>query len=227
MRSKSIHSSTHQPAAERVFSHPSPMTESIQKPLIIGLVGLAGSGKDTVAGILQGHWEQDDIQSACTAFADPIRSMCRDLLLHAGVQGPDRYLFNRELKETVIPEIGASYRHMAQTLGTEWGQQCLGRDVWIRVLDKRLQIYRERDVTHFVIPDVRFTVEADWLRAQGGVIWRIERPGVAPVREHVSETGMAAIRADRVIDNDGTFEQLRATVGAELARLNYERGMLS
>jgi hypothetical protein len=204
------------------------MTTPTSNPtLIIGLVGLAGSGKDTVAGILQSLWEQAGIQSACTAFADPIRSMCRDLLLHAGVQNPERYLFNRELKETVIPELGASYRHLTQTLGTEWGQQCLGRDVWIRVLDKRLQIYREQGLTRFVIPDVRFTVESDWLRSRGGVIWRIKRPGVAPVREHVSETGMAAIRSDRVIDNSGTFEQLRTLVGSELAQLRYERGELN
>lgn len=75
--------------------------------------------------------------------------------------------------------------------------------------------------------DTRFTVEADWVRAQGGVIWRIERPGVAPVREHVSEMGTIYIKSDRVIINDGTLDELRAQVGAELARLNYERGVMS
>lgn len=204
------------------------MTEPTQKPtLIIGLVGLAGSGKDTVAQLLQDHWAKDGRVSMCTAFADPIRTMCRDLMRYAGVQEPDRYLFDRQLKEATIPELGVSYRHLAQTLGTEWGQQCIGRDVWIRVLDQRLQAYRERKVTHFVIPDVRFAVESDWLRTQGGAIWRIERPGVEPVREHVSESSTATIRSNRVILNDGTLEDLRAMVGAELARLNYELGMLA
>ena len=204
------------------------MTTPTPKPtLIIGLVGLAGSGKDSVAEILQRQWQHDGHASARTAFADPIRAMCRDFLLYAGVQQPDRYLFDRTLKETVIPEIGVSYRHLAQTLGTEWGQQCIGRDVWIRVLDQRLQAYRSQQVTRFVIPDVRFAVEADWLRGQGGVIWRIDRPGVQPVREHVSESGMTHVRSDRVILNDGTLEDLRNTVGAELARLNYELGLLA
>jgi hypothetical protein len=204
------------------------MTEPQPKPtLIIGLVGLAGSGKDTVAGMLRRLWVERDLKSTCIAFADPIRSICFDLLLHARVQDPTRYILDRELKETVILELGVSYRHMAQTLGTEWGQQCLGRDVWIRLLDQRLKTYREQQVTHFVIPDVRFAVEADWLRSQGAVIWRIERPGVEPVREHVSESGTATIQSDRVILNDGTLDELRAYVGAELARLNYERGMLA
>lgn len=204
------------------------MTAPTQKPiLIIGLVGLAGSGKDTVAQLLQDHWAKSGLVSMCAAFADPIRAMCFDLMQYAGVQEPHQYLLDRKLKETVIPELGVSYRHLAQTLGTEWGQQCIGRDVWIRVLDQRLQAYRERKVTHFVIPDVRFAVESDWLRAQGGVIWRIERPGVEPVREHVSESSTATIRSNRVILNDGTLEDLRAMVGAELARLNYELGMLA
>lgn len=205
------------------------MTEPTPKPqLLIGLTGLAGSGKDTVAGMLLRLWaERDLMRSTCIAFAAPIRSMCFELLQHARVQDPIGYMLNRELKEAVIPELGVSYRHLAQTLGTEWGQQCLGRDVWIRVLDKRLQAYREQLVTRFVIPDVRFAPEADWLRAQGGVIWRVERPGVAPVREHVSESGTATIQSDCVILNDGTLDDLRANVGDELAQLNYERGLLA
>jgi hypothetical protein len=200
------------------------MTPGKHKPrVLIGLVGPAGCGKDTVAEMLQQHWELAGHSSALTAFADPIRAMCRDFLLHAGVQEPDRYLFDRTLKEAVIPEIGVSYRHLAQTLGTEWGQQCIGRDVWIRVLDHRLRAYCERQVTHFVIPDTRFTVEADWVRAQGGRIWRIERPGVAPVRQHVSESGVAHVKADRVIHNNGTLEDLSKAVRYELAVLDYER----
>ena len=205
------------------------MTQEQQKPtLIIGLVGPAGSGKDTVAEMLQSSWHHDGYVSARTAFADPIRAMCRDFLLHAGVQEPDRYLFDRTMKEEVIPEIGVSYRHLAQTLGTEWGQQCIGRDVWMRVLSQRLQAYCEhRQVTHFVVPDVRFAVESDWLRDQGAVLWRIERPGVRPVREHVSESGMTGIRTHRVIQNDGTLEDLRKAVSFELAQLRYELGVLS
>ena len=79
----------------------------------------------------------------------------------------------------------------------------------------------------FVIVDVRTEPEVDAIHAQGGVIWRVERPGVAPVREHVSESGTATIRSDCVILNDGTLDELRAQVGAELARLNYEQGMLA
>ena len=157
------------------------------------------------------------------AFADPIRAMCRAFLCHAGIDDPEDYLTDRQLKEQVIPEVGASYRHLAQTLGTEWGQQCVGRKVWINLLEQRMLAAGRRRVTHIVVPDVRFDVEADWLRAQGGVIWRIERPSVEPVREHVSESCMAAIRSNQVIRNDGTLADLSASVRYGLAVLNYEK----
>ena len=62
------------------------MTETQPKPtLIIGLVGLAGSGKDTVAGMLLRLWAERGMKSMRIAFADPIRTMCFDLLLHAQI----------------------------------------------------------------------------------------------------------------------------------------------
>lgn len=206
------------------------MTAPTQKPtLIIGLVGQAGAGKDTVAEILFGLWRRDGIECSQLSFSDPIKKMAIKFIQEFGYSlvEASEYVFNREMKEVVIPRIGISARHIMQTLGTEWGQRCIGCDVWIRVLEQRLQAYCERKVTHFVISDVRFAPEVDWLRSQGAVIWRIERPGVAPVREHVSESGAAMIRANRVILNDGTIDDLRAMVGAELSRLNYELGMLA
>ena len=194
--------------------------------LLIGLTGLAGSGKDTVAQLLTQYWSVASHSWDVMAFADPIRAMCRAFLCHAGIDDPEDYLTDRQLKELAIPEVGASYRHLVQTLGTEWGQQCIGRNVWIRMLEQRMLAARRRLVTHIVVPDVRFDVEADWLRAQGGVIWRIERPSVAPVREHVSESGMTEIKANRVIVNSGTLDDLRKAVSYELAVLDYERNGL-
>jgi hypothetical protein len=197
----------------------------LKPALLIGLTGLAGSGKDTVAELLDEHFDARDSDLVTLAFADPMRSMMVPLLNYAGIARPLDYMRDRTLKEDVIPALGVSYRHLMQTLGTEWGQQCMGRDFWVRLLAARMRFCLGLGMTRFVIPDVRFAPEADWLREQGGVIWRIERVGVAPVRAHVSETGMAHIRSDRVILNDGTLDELRQTVGLELARLNYERGL--
>ena len=89
--------------------------------------------------------------------------------------------------------------------------------------DTVAELIHDMNQSCFVIVDVRTQPEVDAIHAQGGVIWRIERPGVAPVREHVSESGMTEIKADRVIVNDSSLLDLRKDVGYEMARLNYEK----
>lgn len=174
---------------------------------LIGLTGLAGVGKDTVRGILQ------DEGFTGFAFADPIRAMIRELLTSNGID--DSYMDNRERKETIIPALGVSYRHLAQTLGTEWGRN-LASDFWLRIAGAYMDDLAwqgDAQASHFVISDVRFENEAAWIRERGGVIWRVVRHHVAPVRDHVSESGVLAIKADEVIFNEGnSIPDLRDTV---------------
>jgi hypothetical protein len=174
------------------------------KPHIIGLMGLAGVGKDTVRQILE---EEHGYQGI--AFADPIREMLTELLSMAGT---DRaYMHRRDLKEATIPELGTSYRHLAQTLGTEWGRS-ISPDFWVRVTANR--IGRMKPNICWVFSDVRFPNEVEFIRECLGVIWRIERAGIDPVRNHASETHAQTMPADRVIDNNGTLDDLWSTVDA-------------
>lgn len=176
------------------------------KPLLIGLTGLAGSGKDTVRNILEGSHGTFGL-----AFADPIREMLRALL--AGCHLDDSWMTDRVLKESTIPGIGASYREMAQLLGTEWGR-AIDPDFWLKITAVRVAALRamHRPV---VISDVRFPNEAAWIRSEGGVVWKILRPGVEPVRAHASEAHVDALPYDYVIDNSGSIANLeRAVQGA-------------
>ena len=172
---------------------------------LIGLTGLAGTGKDTVRSILEAEGFTG------FAFADPIRGMIRELLSSNGID--DAYMDDRERKETIIPALGVSYRHLAQTLGTEWGR-CLAPDFWLRIAGAYMDdlAWQGAQASHFVISDVRFENEADWIRKRGGVIWRVVRPNTAPVRDHVSEAGVIAIEADHVVKNLLDVDYLRGTV---------------
>lgn len=176
-------------------------------PILIGLCGPAGSGKDTVRSLLEQHHD-----FAGLAFAEPIRAMLRELLASNGCS--DDYITRRELKETPVPGLGVSYRHMAQTLGTEWGRHCLGEAFWLRVAETYMADLRGQGYRRFVVSDVRFANEAAWVRAQGGVLWRVERPGLPSVRAHVSE--MQPFEADEVISNAGTVQQLQEAVWLQL-----------
>lgn len=187
-------------------SHHPPMP--INTPIIIGLCGPAGSGKDSVRNVLELKHD-----FAGLAFADPIRAMLRELLTSNGCS--EDYMERRDLKEQPIPGLCVSYRHMAQTLGTEWARQHLGADFWLRVAATYLADLRSQGYRHFVISDVRFANEAEWVRAQGGEVWMVERPGLAPVRPHVSEC--VQFRVDQVLRNDGSLDQLERTTLDALA----------
>lgn len=197
-----------------------------QKPgLLIGLIGQAGSGKDTVARMLCDCWARQGIDGVQLAFADPVRDLAASFLRAFGVRDPYRLLTDPELKNVVIDAVGMSPRRILQTLGTDWAHAHAGRDVWIKSIDIRLLDAVHAGMKHVVISDVRFELEAEWLRRQGGVLWRIDRPGVDPVQEHVSETEMAQIRSHRTIENDGTLADLGSAVRFELARAHYEAGL--
>ena len=184
-----------------------------KKTKLIGLTGYAGSGKDTVRDCL------DDLGWHGLALADPIRLMVGEMLDSANISR--KWMMNRELKEQTIPELGVSYRALAQTLGTEWGRKTVSPMLWIRMA----QAYMDSTCTaarpvggfdKFVVSDIRFANEAQWIRDQGGAIWRIERPQAVPVRAHVSEAEIYHFAADAVIVNDGTFDQLWYNVIAAL-----------
>lgn len=174
------------------------------KPHIIGLMGLAGAGKDTVRQILE---EEHGYRGM--AFADGIRAMLAELLHMIGAD--QAYMHRRDLKEEPIPELQASYRQLAQMLGTEFGR-AVRDDFWVRVTAERLA--RWAPSTRFVISDVRFPNEVTFIRGRGGVVWRIDRPDLEPVRQHQSEQHATRLPADRVINNCGTLDDLWSDVDA-------------
>lgn len=182
------------------------------KKTLIGLTGYAGTGKDTVREILcKAHGFEG------MAFADPIRMMLRELLLCSGIT--DAWMQDRQLKESVIPALGVSYRHMAQTLGTEWGRS-LHPDFWTRLtgayIDDAHQQQHSTRCAPFVISDVRFANEAQFIRDRGGLIWRLERKAAVPVRAHASEAEIYHIHADAVVSNNGSIEDLAQTIHQHL-----------
>ena len=187
------------------------MSSMTTPKFLIGLSGYAGTGKDTVRAMLQ------DLGYTGFAFADPIRGMLRELLTSSGID--DRFIDERDFKEVPIFELGVSYRQMAQTLGTEWGRH-LAPDFWLRIAKSYMDEQIDLGGTHFCISDVRFANEAQWVRDQGGVIWRVSRPQAVPVRAHVSEAELFHFSADTEIHNNGSVGDLHRAVMAALDSLN-------
>ena len=172
---------------------------------IIGFCGPAGAGKDLAASMVPGGHR--------IAFADPLY---QGLAVMLGID--EAVLRDRSGKERPLAGFGASPRELLQTLGTEWGRACVGRDVWLRVAFWRWEQAAAAGAGVIVVPDVRFENEARQIRGEGGEVWMIHRPGVEPVAAHESEAGLPLRLIDRLIVNDGTADQLRERVEATFSR---------
>lgn len=60
---------------------------------------------------------------------------------------------------------------------------------------------------NWIITDVRFPNEAEAIKARGGIILRVNRPGYAPINAHPSEVGLDAWDFDyRIVNNSDVFD---------------------
>ncbi|WP_119157454.1 hypothetical protein [Caldimonas tepidiphila] len=184
------------------------------QPLLLGLIGFAGCGKSTAARYLEDQHGFEQL-----GLADPIRNMLCALLDAAGAGG--EWMTERALKELPVPTIGVSYRHLAQTLGTEWGR-AISPDFWLRIGTGKLLQAKELGID-LVLSDIRFPNEAAWIKAHGGVLVRISRPGLPSVRDHESERHSSTLPADHEIDNRGSMACLRDQLDSLIHELRVQQ----
>lgn len=182
--------------------------------MIIGLSGYASSGKDEVAKILV-----EEYGFIRVAFADKIRELLYEMNppipvgygLEAHVEFLQDYVnlygWDKGKQNPII-------RKMLQNLGVG-GRTVFGANHWIVEAVKPLSPASN----NYVITDVRFKNEATWIQdLYSAQIWRVERPGVEAVNDHVSEHELDNYKFDNVLKNEGTLDDLRTivrqTVGA-------------
>jgi hypothetical protein len=184
---------------------------------IVGLASPAPQcGKSTVAAMLL-NLSDDGVE---LPFAGTLKAMVRTFLSAAALRDDQIHLYENQCKELVIPEIGVSYRHLCQTLGTEWGRACVAPDIWIRVWGMSVDNLINDGCQLIVVPDVRYRNELEAVRDAGGQIWWVERAeavAAAPARTmaHASEGELCAADCDRMLDNNGTLHQLSQKVAGE------------
>lgn len=167
---------------------------------LIGLYSPApGCGKTAVARILH------DDGYVRVPFAAPLKRMACEFLTQIGYDRDEAERLVWSDKETVIPELRVSVRHILRTLGTEWGRSCIHPGLWVYAWAKNCHAHSK-----VVVDDVRFLNEAVEVKARGGQMWLITRPGIEDASGHESEGGLAGFHFDAVIKNDGTLADLRA-----------------
>lgn len=190
--------------------------------MIVGFVGLIGSGKDTAADYLISSFGYSR-----DSFAGPLKDAV------SSVFGWDRELLegrsqiSREWREKVdewwanrlsMPHL--TPRWVLQYWGTDVFRNHFHQDIWIASLENKLC----KSKGNVVITDCRFQNEAMAIKNAGGKVIRIKR-GIDPewfefAREypqhmiqvypeiHASEYCTAAIEYDHLVTNDGSVHDL-------------------
>jgi len=202
--------------------------------MIVGICGLIGSGKGTVADILveQGF--------AKVSFADKLKDGV------ATIFGWDRALLEGDTDESRswreqtddfwTQETGRTItpRVVLQEFGTECMREGFDNGVWVSLLKK----YLLDNPGYYVVPDVRFRNEQNMIRELGGEIWQVKRgkdpewfaraifdnnnPETSNLMNgfdiHESEYKWIDVNTkfDAVIRNEGTIGELQASVLHEI-----------
>lgn len=204
--------------------------------MIIGVCGLIGSGKDTIADYLQ-NIHQFRRESFAHTLKDSV----------AAIFGWDRELLEGRTKESRawreqvdpwwaerlnMPNL--TPRLVLQLWGTEVVRKGFHDDTWIASLENKLR----KTTDDVVISDCRFPNEIKAIKRAGGIVIRVQRgpePGWYHMADransgseidklalerlgvHASETAWVGTKFDAVIDNnsdglDGLYSQIKNLV---------------
>lgn len=194
--------------------------------MIIGLCGLIGAGKSTVANALK---DKNFVElSFGGALKDGVAAMFdwdRKMLEGDTIESrewrdaPDSFL-SKALGYSISP------REVLQRVGTQAMRNGFVDDIWIILVAHRIN---KNPKANYVIPDVRFSNEKSLIKSLGGELWQVRR-GMLPVwwhdaiqtnngqinlmskyRVHESEWKWidSDSKFDQILLNDGTIDGLK------------------
>lgn len=190
--------------------------------MIVGISGYAGSGKDTLAGIIQQHDPRWEVRK----FADKLKQVAAILIGCHPLDFEDQHFkrsplprrwsvwdMNRSVNDDAVHPVYAndpslrpmSVREFLQRLGTDAVRNNLHEDAWVNALMADYD-HADRYPYGWLITDVRFPNEYLAIKGRGGVMIRINRG--EPTNAHVSETALDNVQFDIEIDNNGTIDEL-------------------
>ena len=194
--------------------------------MIIGVCGLIGAGKDTIADYLVNihEFRRDSFAATLKDAVAAVFGWDRDMLEGRSKSSREwreqrDHWWSERLGQDITP------RWVLQHWGTEVCRQGFHDDIWIASLENKLRNTSD-DV---VISDCRFPNEIRAIRAAGGQVIRVVRGTEPPwyaiaeqanrgvefalatlgnLGVHASETAWIGTDFDHVLDNNGSLEDL-------------------
>lgn len=164
-------------------------------PRLIAFCGPSGAGKSTAAMAIRAAVTNAEILS----IAEPIKKM-------VDAMSPAIAECSKEASHPAL--CGRTKRHALQTLGTEWGRNCIGEDIWINIWRERAEeVWAASPSRLILVDDLRYLHEERVIRELGGKIVRVfsprvSRPHCDPFYEHPSERDWRTMAWNRSFNND-------------------------
>jgi len=214
--------------------------------MIIGINGYAGSGKDTIGRLIQiacctdlpdgqgiddllenydqhEWWLEEQSGWEIKKWAGKLKQISS---LLTGI--PVEKFEDQEFKKTNLgPEWNMTVRDFLQKIGTEGLRTGLHENTWVNALmaDYKSSVvgftslgedsYSE---PNWIITDTRFPNEAQAIKNAGGIVIRVDRPGVTAINAHPSETSLDNWNFDHKIMNGSDLTALLFGVGGILRK---------
>jgi hypothetical protein len=196
-------------------------------PVLIGLNGRKGSGKNTAAHVIAKWGASRGLVTTERAFADTMKlSAARSLGMATNMN--DAVVICDELKNIGVIDISIpslsiqrsiSGREYLKWYGTEGHRDVFGADFWLDVLlpyddwaDSFYNNEEQESADIAVITDLRFPNEAKRVHELGGEVWEIERG--LPSDGHPSEMPLPRDLVDLTIANTVSLEAFEVEVNS-------------
>jgi len=179
---------------------------------LIGLSGQVGSGKDhlgSVIGTRRGFFQ--------LSFADHLKMT---LIAHGEMTWEEAFVQKPKW-----------VRERLQQYGTEEIRDTVDFDFWINALEGWIQtLHRRHKISKFVIPDVRFANEVEWIHKNEGIVIRLasDRESIEELTPeqtaHRSEVSLDAYEfPHHIVNNEAEAEETEVAV-LELVDLYLRSG---
>ena len=181
---------------------------------ILGLLGHQGVGKNYIAeNVLPKILPEK--QTVILGLADhfKIDAICKHNLEYDKVFGKKDF-------ET---------RTKLQIIGTEEGRDKYGYDIWIGILENWMKTLYSRGTKRFIISDLRFQNEVDWVKKLGGIVIKVEsdirykdrlfaetngnKKLIDKIIEHPSEKGIDEIKNYDYLVNNNPGNNINDEIG--------------